>query len=362
MAITAAPTFQDFFDIGKAEAQDRRPDLAFDEGDVSEMFMAQAAAMADHLVGYIAQRVKDTYLDGAAGDALTILADDRYNIQRQEAAEAVGVLTLTRSSGTLTGTIPAGTVFATNKDSAGNDIQFLLLEDSSWGSGVLTKDENAAAILVGTGGNVAANTIVNVVTGSLFDTFTVNNADRFAGGSDEESDESLRERCRTFPTTLRRGTLTALEYGAKTVAGVVSATADDSANDGTVNVYIADVDGGSNSTLEANVATELENWRAAGIPVNVIGGELYNITIALSLTVRTGVDSAAIASDIKKAIVARINKLKIGESCSQALIQQAAMNVDPDGILNVTVTTPVGTVVPSANQLIRTTTGDITVS
>ena len=62
MATTPAPSFADLFNTGKAEAQNRRPELTFDEGDISEMEMASAAAMADHILGYVAERIKATYL------------------------------------------------------------------------------------------------------------------------------------------------------------------------------------------------------------------------------------------------------------------------------------------------------------
>jgi hypothetical protein len=112
------------------------------------------------------------------------------------------------------------------------------------------------------------------------------------------------------------------------------------------------------------VQTEIENWRAGGIVVNVYGGVLFTIGggIILSLTTRPGVVSATIAGDIKKAIVARVNKLKIGEALSATLIKNAVATVDPNGILDVTISNPVGTVDPGANGLIRVTEGEITVN
>lgn len=363
MATVTAPTYQDFFNAGRAQAQLDRPDLSYDEGDISEMETAGAAAMADHLAGYTAQRVRETFLDGAAGDALTTLADDRYNIQRNEATLATGVVTLTRVSGTLTGTLPAGTVFATEKDSAGHEIQFVLDDPLGWGSGTLTQDASVTAKVAGTDGNVAAATVVRVISTGLFDTFTVTNASRMAGGLQQEDDEALRQRCREFTQTLRRGTLAALEYGAKQVGGVYTASAVEP-GDGTVSLYVADSSGSSSPTMIQQVQVEIEKWRSGGIVVNVYGGALYTIGggITLSLTTRPGVVSSTIAGDIKKAIVARVNKLKIGESLSATLIKNAVATVDPDGILDVEISNPVGTVNPGANGLIRVTVGEITVS
>jgi hypothetical protein len=134
--------------------------------------------------------------------------------------------------------------------------------------------------------------------------------------------------------------------------------------DGTVSLYVSDASGSSSPTMIDAVNTEIRNWRAGGVIVNVYGGVVYTIAggIVLELTTRPGVSSAAIAADIKAAIVARVNKLKIGESLSQTLIKNAVSTVDPDGILEVTITSPVGTVNPGSDGLIRVTAPEITVS
>lgn len=362
-ATIQAPTYTDLFNTGKAEAIDRQSALTFDEGDAAEMYMAAGAAMADGLTAYASARVKETFLDGASGDALTELADDRYGIQRLQATAATGTVTLTRASGVLTGTLAAGTVFATPKDASGVEQQFVLLAPLGWSAGVLTQNAAVQALTDGTGGNVAAGTVTRIISTGLFDTFTVTNAARMAGGTEQEKDDALRQRCRDFFATLRRGTKAALEFGAKQVAGVSAATAEDLGT-GIVTVYVSDATGSSSPTMVAAVQAELENWRAAGIPLSVVGAVLYSIPggIVVALTTRAGVSTAAIATDIKNAIVARVNKLKIGESLSPTLIKNAVATVDPDGILEVTVSNPVGTVSPGSNGLIRVSVGDITVS
>ena len=117
----AAPSFNDYFNTGRAEAQNRQPSLTFDPGDITEFYMAAGAAMADHLTGYAAERVRATFLDGASSDDLTTLADDRYNIQRIPPAFATGVINISRPSAAAgAGTVVAGTVVATLKDPSGD--------------------------------------------------------------------------------------------------------------------------------------------------------------------------------------------------------------------------------------------------
>jgi uncharacterized phage protein gp47/JayE len=363
--MASAPTFDDYFQAGRAEAINRRPDLTFDTGDITEMEQAAAAAMADHLTEYAASRVKATFLDGAFGDDLTTLADDRYGIQREQANAATVTVTFTRSSGVLTGTIPGGTVVATQKDSLGNEVQYITNADDGWSVGALTHSIACTCTQNGVVGNVAAGAINRLVTTGLFDTFTITNAARAAGGAEEEDDDSLKDRCRAFFTTLRRGTLAALEFGAKTVAGCANAIAAEP-GDGTVSLFISDSGGGSSPTLISNVATEIENWRSAGVVVNVFGGTVYTIpTINVSLTLRPGV--AVSLTDVRNAVVGRVNKLKIGEDLTLTLIKNAVATVDPDGILDVVVNIPAGTVSAvdgfgRRSILLRTIAANITVS
>jgi uncharacterized phage protein gp47/JayE len=342
MATTIAPTFDDLFKAGRAEAINRTPSLTFDEGDISEMEMAAAAAMGDHVTEYAANRVKATFLDGAFGDDLTTLADDRYGLQREPAVAATVLMTFHLTSAGPSGTIPAGTVVSTLPDSQGNQIQFTTDTDLGWANTDTTKTVSATCTQLGVLGDVAPNTITRLVTTGLFAGFTVFNAAYAAGGADEESDDSLKDRCRTFYSTLRRGTLAAIEFGARQVAGVANATAVEP-GDGTVNLFVSDASGNSSPSMLTAVATEEDNWRSGGVVVNVYGGSVFTIpTINVSLTLRPGVSVSL--QDVQNAVAGRVSKLKIGEDLSPTLIKNAVATVDPDGILDVTVNVPAGTV------------------
>jgi len=364
----AAPTFDDFFNAAVAEAQSRRPELTFDEGDISEFYAVATAAMADHVTGWAASRIKATFLDGAQDDDLTTLADDHWNIQRLSDVAATGVLTFTRPTfGAGAGVIPAGTAVSTSPDPSGTRAQFTTDFDLNFGATDLTLTATATAVNTGPGGNVDVGKI-NKIIPSLFDsTFTVTNAARFAGGADEEDDDSLRERVRLFPTTIRRGTLAALEYGARTVAGVANATAVEELDPntgkqiGVVDVYITDGSGGSSGPLVSAVQAEIENWRAAGVLVQVTGGSLVTQNVTVSIVVRPGVDATAsgLIAQIQAAVIARIAQLKIGDTLQRDFIRQAVLNVSPN-IVGVTVSVPVGDVAPSPNQIIRA--GTVTVA
>lgn len=357
-----ALTFEDLREIGRAEMVTRRPDIAAVVGDASDMTVSAGAAMADAAVGVAAKGIKATFLDGAQGDDLTTLANDHWGIDRFEAVQAQGSVTFTRTSSGAGITIAAGTRVATQPDASGvaqefttdTDLVFLAGQNGPF-------SVNVTAVLGGKTGNVVAASVTRILTTLADLTFTVTNAAAFVGGAEEESDEDLRERVRDFHKTLRRGTLAALEFGAKQVPTVKRATAVESTT-GLVTVYVTDIEGASNAAMVSAVEDELEEWRAAGSLVQVTGGAVFEQAITLTVSVRTGVDTNALAERIREAVSKRVERLKIGETLYRSMIQQAAMNVDPDAITNVTVATPSTDVDPTDSQIIRSPEDVITIS
>lgn len=353
--------YENYYDLGKAEMLTRRPDLFMNEGDVSDFLVAAGAAMADKNDQHANQLAAKTYLDTATGDDLTTLADDHWGIQRQAAVPSTAAVTFTRpSAGAGAGTIPQDAVVATTKDENGNDVQFALDADVVFGGADLTKPGTVTAIDGGVAGNVDAGTIV-VIIDALWDaSITVTNAAVAVGGTDEESDEELRDRVREYPSTLRRGTLSALEYGAKSVTGVSVATATEDTDTGLVTVYIADASGNSNAQLIADVEEELEEWRCAGSVVEVLGGAVLTQAITVTLTVTDGTSIAALEANVQDAIEGIVNRLSIGDNLYHVMITTAVRNVAIDEILNVVVSLPAADPLePAANQIIRA--GTITV-
>lgn len=373
----AAPTWQELYNSGKAEAILRRPDLSVRSGDVSDMLLAGGAAMGDRVIGYVAERVAATFLDGARGADLTKLADDHWGVQRQEAVKAIGTVTFTRSGADATATeFPIGTVVATERDSAGNEVRYLTTAAASWA--VSTNGDRTVATqaeVAGTTGNLAAVDLVTriISTPPAGGTYELTASTVAVGGAPEESDPDLRDRVRAITLTQRRGTLQALEIGALQIDIVKRATAVDDGT-GLVTVYVTDADGGStgadvtvspslvdDGTMTYKVAIELLEWAAAGSLVNVSGGTVQTVDITVALTVRLGVDVPALVALVQSSIAGAVNRLKIGETLYKSLIQAAARAVDPDNILEVTVSLPATDTAPTtAGHIIRA--GTVTVS
>ena len=331
-----APSFNDTLSVGQAEAQARRPDLAFNDGDVSLAMLHAAAAMVDADIRFSAQAFRATFVDGATGADLTALVDDHYNIQRTAATAAQVTLSLSRTSGGGAGSFSAGHQFGTEFQADGSQIIYTLdavLNVGAGDNGPFSVE--CTAVETGPQGNVAASTVTQIIDTPFDDTFTVTNTAVAGGGNNEESDEDLRARARQFFSTAVRGTLAALETGALEIATVKVASAVEDNTTGQVTVRVSDADGNSTAQMISDVTAELENWRCAGSSVTVVGGTQLLVDAILTLTVRAGFDVAAAAPTIIDAVETRIGKLKGGDTLFLDMWVAAAVSAFPDDILDV---------------------------
>lgn len=372
------PSFEDLVDLGKAELILLRPRLAVRTGDISHMFISAAAAMADRLIGWFAERIAATFLDGAVGEDLTRLAADHWAINRRTATKSTAQVDITRSDADATiQSIVVGTTVATARDSRGAEVRYLTTSQASWAASTNgTVTVNVEAETAGVAGNLAGTDLITRLISSppAGGTYTLSNATQPAGGREAETDPELRDRVRKYPSTLRRGTLYALEYGSLQTpnAGVAKANAVQSST-GLVTVYVSDASGASSGTTQevdpdlvddglmtTRVAVELLKWACGGSLVQVTGGATQTVNITISITVRLGVDVAQLVADIQSAIEARVNRLTIGETLYKSDIVNAAKAVDPDSIVDVVVDLPLTDTAPSTpGNLIRP--GTITV-
>ncbi|MCP3670711.1 MAG: hypothetical protein GY814_09820 [Gammaproteobacteria bacterium] len=348
------PSFDDLFLIGKAEQIVNRPDLQVLEGDVSEMLLMAAAAMADKCVEDSARRFRATYVDGAAGDELTQLASDHWALVRFDAVKSTGSVEFSRSDDAAgAGVVAAGTVLATQPDVNGLSLRYILDTDVNFGladTGPLVG--TVTAEIEGIGGNVLSDTVTRVVDNLFDSSITATNPSVMVGGSESETDAELRERVREFPATLSKGTLASLEYGAKQVPSVKNTTAVEELGGG-VTVYVADASGNASASMVAAVVEELINWRCAGTVITVEAGVPLLHDVEYTLTVRTGTNVLALTPIIAASIEGLMNSLKIGETLYLSAIQTAIRNVDPVNITEAVISLPAANQEPSAFELIR---------
>jgi hypothetical protein len=355
-----APSFQDLLAQAQAEVLARNPKYKLREGDIADLLLRGGGAMADVAIRFAAQGVRDNFLDGASGDALTELVNDRYQIQRKAATFAQVTVEFTRATSLTAGTIDAGTRIATAFDATGRRVTFTLDGAVAVGIGELGPFEaSATADVSGPDGNADAGTIV-VVLDTLFDTFTVTNPLTAGGGQVRETDEQLRARARASRRNLRRGTIEALETGALTVASVsVAVVEEDEVFN--VSILVSDADGNSTAQMIADVDAELENWRCAGIPVTVVGGVRSVVDVTATFQVRGGFDIMAREPDLQAAFAARVGRLRAGQTLFLDMLVHSLIDIAPDDIFEVAftaitvdgVTQAIGDIEPSLGQVLR---------
>lgn len=359
------PTRADLFQVGADEVVGRsearppgsrvNPEEIFTEGSDINLLLAAASAMGEEAVRHLAMRIGALFFSSAEDADLDRLVSDRLTntIARLEASAALVDLQLTQDAGGPAQTFAVGTRARTP---AGVEFRTLVAASLAAGqTGPVTV--RAQAVETGPAGNVDADTITRL--SSPIAGVHVTNAERAAGGDDKESDARLRDRARDFFLVARRGTLAAIEFGARTVSGVRLATAVeevDSNGDptGRVSLFISDEQGGGNSALADLVRDALFEWRAAGVVVDVVGATPRFEPVVFRLRFKAGVDSTLAFDAVRARTLARVNRLPPQSTLERSLLFSAARSVEGVIALDDAIVTPVGDVVPGAGEIIRT--------
>jgi uncharacterized phage protein gp47/JayE len=362
------PTRDDLFNvaaneiIGRTQARNSgrqiTPEQIYEPGSDVNLMLAGASVMGENVVRGAANSISNLTLDGASKDDLDRLVADKYSpaLFRKQASPSRGTLTFTRSSYVAGAKdYDSGSIVQTT-----GGTKFEILQTASFSTtslGPITVE--ARAVDAGLAGNItSANQITRPVTPFPDSTMQVTNTDVFTGGDDTETDASLRNRARRYYLEARRGVAPAIESGALTVGGVKQATAEevvDSAGYVThVNLYIADDNGLANAQLIELVRIALLEYRGVGVIVNIFGGTPVYISISLSLSYETNVNTLDAFEQVKETIVANVNILDPNKPLRISLISKSADSVDGVIVTDTSIVTPVGDVVPTAGQIIKT--------
>jgi uncharacterized phage protein gp47/JayE len=350
------PDKKELFEAGIQEA------VAYHTGDITEETMRQdgtdanslimaGVAIADEVDYALTQAYKNSSIMTAEGEALDILAFDWFNIKRFGIKSSVVELHFSRT-GTEVGTISAGTSISTK-----TGIAFKTVEDVNFTAGDSDLYVPATCVTAGTIGNVKSASIVQW-TPTFDQTMTVTNAYPAAGGYDGESDRELQQRCRAFWNVQQKGTKDAIIYGTRNVVGIDSAeiyeTDTDNISAKYVQLLVADKTGNSNATFISAVQDEIENWRACGIWIDVQGGTAVDFPITATFSYKAGSNQLAANARLSNILINYVNSKKIGQSISPDVLKQIIQNDSAVVNSSVIITSPVATVVPDINEVLRT--------
>lgn len=359
-------TQTDILEIGVRKFLSRNESISEDavrkSGTTTNSLLQAAAAMAGEVMGEVVEAWMNSRIDTATGADLVELVWDFYKIIPKAASPAVTEILLTQSGGKA-GTIPAGTIMITD---AG--VEFRTLDSVTFQNTDATATVDVEAALAGLDGNVAPESISQFKTPPAWDTaMTVYQADWATGGDVPESEADLKTRTKAFWDAARRGIPGAIEYGARTVSGVktVEVVEQDVYPTGggiypmyrAVKLYCSDVNTRLNSTLLARVVTELENWRACGVYVAVLGGTVVYQNINISISFTPNADTVTAKAAASAAIFAYMNELGYEEGMYRKAIEDRVMQIpgiakNPRPVISL----PAGDVVPivGSGQILKT--------
>lgn len=223
------------------------------------------------------------------------------------------------------------------------------------------------AITAGAGGNVAANTISQIV-GSVPYIDTVNNAAAFTNGEAAESDAAVKLRFQNWQETRASGTYAAVAYAVESVQSGLTYTiapnqiANGTYTPGSFTVTVDDGSGATPSSTITTVATAVSGVRPIGSTAIVQAATALTANTAMTLTLASGYSSSAAVAAVAAAITAYINALPVGATLPYSVLAKLAYDAFT-GITNVTgITLNSATVdlVPTTSQVIRA--GTITVN
>lgn len=361
------PTRADLFNVGanelfarsaaRAPGQRVSPEEVYTEGSDVNMLLAAGSAMAEEVQRGAMLRSREQILDGAEGCALDRLCSERSNgeVVRLQATPAIGIITITRTD------TSAGRVYAVGERVRGtNGVEFELT------SAVTLAIANAGPVtapvrarVTGVAGNLDSGTVTAFVD-PQGDGSTCTNAEPMAGGDSQETDGRLRGRMRDFYRGVRRGTIPAIEFGARTVPGVRLATAIEEVDvlwqeTGIVRLYISDAAGRANSALAALVRLALRDYRGAGVYVFVVASTPRYEAIVYRLRFAAGVDSRLAFDAVRARALASVNALAPQATLPLSLLTEAARAIPGVIVLQDAIVAPVGDVVPAPGEVIRTT-------
>ena len=370
-----APTYKDFFRIARDEIITRNGAVTREvverAGSTANLMVAASAAVADDNAAELVRVESGLFLDSARRSQLDRWAFDRYGLTRKAASAALGTVEFSTAAVTAAAfTIPAGTQLSTSDGRSFLTLTAALFPAGSVGPLAVsvrsTLPGAAQQTLAG-----AITSIVSAIPGAPAG-LSVTNSLATAGADDEESDEQLRTRCRAFYTSVRRGTIGAIQTAALAVPGVRTATAFESYDlfgrpAGVVQLVIADAFTESlvsvaptpaayttqSQVLADGVFDALIDVRAAGIFVNVIVAQvrLMGVVLGLSFEGSAGVD--AVALQARAVVVGYINALVPGERFSRTEAVRRLGAVPGLVITGNEIISPPGDVVPQALEVMR---------
>lgn len=269
---------------------------------------------------------RQMFASTATGVYLDKHAQDR-GITRNSAVKARGEVAFTVETAREEPIIiPKGTIVGTSGDEC---VRFVTDRPATLNAGNLGVDVPCTAEIAGFEGNIG-EWAIDVIISNVVGIDDVSNSDPFTGGSDAESDESLRGRVLNTYVSISNGTNAAYyKKLAESVEGVKSANVISHARGaGTVDVYVGGYNGQVSSAVIANVQRILDEQRELNVDIQVSAASAVNITVGIRVMIKSGYDFNDVASRIRQALDSYITSLGVGDDILEVYMTRVIIGVE----------------------------------
>lgn len=364
----------DLYDIGRTYLEGRAinigPGVVDIEGSDANLFVGSTSFMGAAVSAQLSDRMGALLLESAFGEDLDRYAWDRHQMTRLGASPALGSVRFFRASAAIgQGIIPIGTILSSLVSP-----QYVTTTTATFGpDDVDLVFADVRAVKAGKDFQVGRNQIRGIASQSppLFDpSVNLTNDDPTAGGEPRESDASFKLRIKAAKRASARGTLPAIEFGAKTVPGIASAQAVEVLSPTgmparVVQLYVADSSGIASAALGAIVSQTLFDWRAGGIAVIVSTSAPTLVSISLRLAFLASTQgTSALTEQIRAAIVGFVNSLPVNAGLYLGDLFALIRRYAQVGLIPAqsSIVSPGGDLIPVPGTTIRTTFDRVTVA
>ena len=252
-------------------------------------------------------------------------------------------------------TFPKSTVFCTS--SVYGYIYFESTEEVYAQQGSISVMVPVQCKTSGTTGNVPGGSITTIVTTNTI-IYEVYNEAAFTNGVNGETSTERKKRFQDYIKTLARGTADAIVYGCLEVEGVFGAWVDDSYI-GYVKLYAHNSDGELPEELRQAILSNLQNYRAGGIEVEVLPIVKNPIDLSLRIMISNEYDTKTYEQLLNSLVVRYMNEYSVATNFYTADIIHVIKSAYEDVVVNINILIGEDTLI-GENELVRPGTINVT--
>jgi hypothetical protein len=330
------------------------------------LYVGSNSVIGAELVNQLNAAIATLFLETAENDDLDRYVWDRYRETRKAASPAYGVVRFYRDVATAgAGSVPLGTKVGTK-----TGIEYVTTTVATFDTTDTVAYANVRSTQAGKAQQAGQNAIRRILNPALLwdPSLKVNNDAATAHANDRELDSVFRERVRDFWLSARRGTLSAISYGARRVPGIYSASAiealtTDAQPARVVNLFLADESGIASQAISQSVLAELMEWRAGGIAVIPYTCNVQMQKITYKLQFIAGVETAPVVDKIRAVTAEKVNTLGGNETLMRSMLFSILEMYKGAGLIpsQDSIVEPAGDIVPATGYTIRTDLTNVTV-